>query len=75
MPTHERLGSDDRENIQDRRKPSTQLDKHQAITVGEADVISHLAPQHNQLIFERGVLCLKPALRLERRDSIRSELI
>ena len=29
---------------------------------------SHLPPQHNQLISERGVLCLKPALRLEWRD-------
>jgi hypothetical protein len=41
------------------------LDKDQAIAVGEADAPSHLAPQHNQLIPERGVFCLKPALRLK----------
>jgi hypothetical protein len=28
----------------------------------------HLSPLHNQLISERGVLCFKPALRLEWRD-------
>ena len=33
-----------------------------------ADAACHLPPQHNQLISERGVLCLKPALRLERRS-------
>ena len=33
MPTHERLGTDDREDLQDRRKPSIQLDKEPAIVV------------------------------------------
>src|SRR5687767_12188622 len=33
MPTHEGLGPNDRENIQDRRKPSIQLDKEPAIVV------------------------------------------
>ena len=39
-----------------------------AIAVGDADTTWHLPPQHNQLISERGVLCLKPALRLEWRN-------
>jgi hypothetical protein len=68
MPTDERLGTDDHDDVQHRRKPSIQLDKDQAIAVGEADATSHLPPQHNQLISEGGVFCLKPALRLEWRD-------
>ena len=56
---------DDREDLQDRRKPSIQLDKEQAIGVRQPDPTSHLAPQHNQLMSERRILCLKPALRLE----------
>ena len=37
MPTHERLGTDDRESPQGRRKPSVQLDQEPAIIVGEPD--------------------------------------
>ena len=47
MPTHERLGLDDRENLQGRRKPSIQLDKEPAITVREPDPATHLTPQNN----------------------------
>ena len=54
-------------DLQDRRKPSIQLDKEPAIVVREPDAALHLAPQHDQLMSERRVLCLKPALRLERR--------
>jgi hypothetical protein len=68
MPTQERLGMDDGDDLQHRWKPSIQLDKGQAIAVGKADATSDLAPQNNQLISERGVLCLKPDLRLEWRD-------
>ena len=65
MPPHERLGSDDRENLQDRRKPSIQLDKEPAIVVRQPDPALHLAPQYDQLMSERRILCLKSALRLE----------
>ena len=65
MPTHERLGSDDRENLQDRREPSIQLDKEPAIAVREPDPPLHLAPQNDQLMSERRILCFKSALRLE----------
>ena len=65
MPTHERLGSDDRENLQDRREPSIQLDKEPAIVVREPDPALHLTPQDDQLMSERRILCLKSALRLE----------
>ena len=33
MPTHERLGTDNREDLLDRRKPAVQLDKEPAIVV------------------------------------------
>ena len=65
MPTHERLGTDDREDLQDRRKPSIQLDKEPAIVVREPDPALHLPPQNDQLMSERRILCFKPALRLE----------
>ena len=65
MPTHERLGTDDREDLQDRRKPSIQLDKEPAIVVREPDPALHLTPQNDQLMSECRVLCFKPALRLE----------
>ena len=35
--------------------------------VREVDTTTHLPPQHDQLVSERRVLCLKLALRLERR--------
>src|SRR6266545_8274780 len=49
--------------VKDRRKPSIRLDQEQAIAVRELDATSHLPPQHGQLMPERGVLCLKSALR------------
>jgi hypothetical protein len=65
MPPHDGLGTDDRENIQDRREPSIQLDQEPAIAVREPDPPLHPAPQDDQLMSERRILCLKPALRLE----------
>ena len=65
MPTHERLGTDDREDLQDRRKPSIQLDKEPAIVIREPDPALHLTPQNDQLMAECHVLGFKPALRLE----------
>jgi hypothetical protein len=69
MPTHEGLGLrlDDRDGLEDRRKPSIQLDQEQAISVRELDTTAHPPLQHNQLMAERRVLGLKSALRLERR--------
>jgi hypothetical protein len=49
-------------------KPSIQLDQEQAIPICELDATAHPPPQHNQLMSECRVLCLKSALRLERRD-------
>jgi hypothetical protein len=64
MPTHQRLGTDDREHLQGRRKPSIQLDKEPAITAGEPEPATHLTPQNDQLMPEGRILCFKPAPRL-----------
>jgi len=68
MPTHERLGPDDREDLQDRRKPAIQLDEEPAIIIREPDATMQLTPQDNQLMSERRILCFKSTLRLERRS-------
>jgi hypothetical protein len=68
MPTHESLGTDDRDGTEDRWRPSIQQDQEQAIPICEPDATPHPALQHNQLMTERRVLGLKSALRLERRD-------
>src|SRR5258708_17425464 len=68
MPTHQGLRSDDSDGPEHRWKPSIQQDQEQAIPICELDATPHPALQHNQLMTERRVLCLKSALRLERRD-------
>jgi len=73
MPAHERFGPDDRHGLEDRRKPTTQLDEEQAIAVREPDAIMHLALQHNQLMPERGILCFKSTVRLEQRKPTASK--
>jgi hypothetical protein len=55
MPTHQRLGPDDRENLQDRRKPAIQPDKEPAIMVREPDATMQPTP-HNQLMSKHRVL-------------------
>jgi hypothetical protein len=37
LPAHEGLGPDDRNGLEDRRKPTIQLDEEQTIAVGELD--------------------------------------
>jgi hypothetical protein len=58
MPMHEGLGPDDRDGLDDRWKPSIQLDQEQAIPICELDATAHHPLQHNQLMTERSVLCL-----------------
>src|ERR1035441_9082818 len=50
MPTHESVGPDDCENLQDGRKPAIQLDKEPAVVVRELRPAAHLAPQNDQLM-------------------------
>jgi len=65
MPTHERLGPDDGEDLQDRRNTAVQLDEEPAIMVREPDATMQPAPQDIQLMSKHRVLGLKPQLRLE----------
>src|SRR3981189_1927408 len=71
VPTHERLGPDDREDLQDRRNPAVQLDKEPAIMVRKPDATMEPTPQDNQLMSKYRVLGLKPQLRLEWRGQDR----
>ena len=65
MPMYQRFGPDDRNDLQDQRKPSIHLDQEPAIVVREMSAALHLTSQDHQLISERGILSLEPDLRLE----------
>jgi hypothetical protein len=52
MPTHQGLGPDDRDGLEDRCEPSIQHDQEQAIPIRELDATAHPPPQHNQLMSE-----------------------
>src|SRR5260370_41669883 len=45
MPAHQRLGTEDRDDLQDRRKPTIELDEEPAIVVRKLGPPSHLASQ------------------------------
>jgi len=62
MPTYESLGTDDRDGLENRWKPSIQHDQEQAIPIRELDATPHPPLQHNQLMSERRVLCRKSVL-------------
>jgi hypothetical protein len=61
MPAQQRLGLDDRDGVQNRRKPAIELDEEQAITVGQLDAAAYLA-QYNHLLPKRGILGRELAL-------------
>jgi hypothetical protein len=65
MPPHQRFRSDNRNDLQDRWKPSIHLDEEPAIVVGSLSAPPHPAPQDDQLMSEHRILSLKPDLRLE----------
>jgi hypothetical protein len=48
MPTHERLGTHDREDLHDGWKPTIQPDKEQTIVVREPNATVYLTPQNDQ---------------------------
>jgi hypothetical protein len=60
MPTNERLGPDDCDILQDRRKPAIQPDKEPAIMVREPDATMQPTPQDIQLMSKHRVLSFKP---------------
>jgi hypothetical protein len=59
MPAHERLGADNREDLQNRWKQSIQLDQELAIAVREPDPARNLALQNDQLMSEGRILRLE----------------
>jgi hypothetical protein len=68
VPAHQRFKTNDREDLEYRRKPSVKQDKKPAIGVREPGSAFRLAPQNNQLPPERCILGVQPALGLERRS-------
>ena len=64
MPAHQRLRLDDGHCLQDRREPAIKQNEEQPIAIREPDTTAHLALQNGNLPPERGILRLKPALRL-----------
>jgi hypothetical protein len=65
MPTYQRIGSINHQSRKDRRKPAIELNEEPAVIVRETSPAVQLAPQDHQLMSERGILSLKPDLRLE----------
>src|ERR1700730_9790242 len=65
LQTVARWVKDDRDGIENRWKPSIQLDEEEATSVCEVNTTTHLPPEYDQLMSEHHVLCLKSALRLE----------
>src|ERR1700716_4590411 len=65
MPTYQRFGSNNQENRKDRRKAAIELNEEPAVVVREPSPALQLKPQDHQLMSERGILSLKPDLRLE----------
>jgi hypothetical protein len=62
---YQRFGPEDRNDLQDQRKPSIHPDQEPAIVVREMSAAAHLASQDHKLMSERGILSLKPDFRLE----------
>jgi hypothetical protein len=65
MPTHKCFGLNDSDGVDDRGKPSIQLDEEPSISVREPHAAAQLAPQYDQLMSQRRVLGFKSALRLK----------
>src|SRR5262245_8108157 len=68
MPTDERLWTDNRDDLEDRRKPSIQLNKKPPVAVRKPDAPMHHAAPHHHLVPERSIFGFKSALRLKWRD-------
>jgi hypothetical protein len=73
MPTYQRFGSNNHENRKDRRKPAIELNEEPAVVVREMSAALQLTTQDHQLMSERGILSLKPDLRLEWRGQDRHD--
>src|SRR3981189_1999902 len=71
MPPNQRFRLDNRNDRQDRWKPSIHLDEEPAVVVGRLSSTPHPAPQDDQPMSEHRILRLKPAFRLEWRGQHR----
>src|ERR1700726_4406362 len=69
MPTYHGLRPDDRDGLENRRKPAIQLDEEQPVAVRQLDPTAHLALQNHQLMAKRCILCFKSALGPEERST------
>jgi hypothetical protein len=58
MPAQQRLRLDDRHRLQDRWKPSIEVNEEEPIAVRELDATALLALQDGQLLPQRGILRL-----------------
>ena len=47
VPSHEGLGSNNCDGLEDCRKPPIQMDEEQTITIREPDMSAHLPPQYD----------------------------
>jgi hypothetical protein len=70
-----RLGPDDRDDLQNRWKPSIQHDEEQAIPLRELHATAHPPLQHDHLMSECCVLCLKSVLHERQSDSVTQKQI
>jgi hypothetical protein len=59
MPPHERLRLNNCDNLQNRWKPSIQLDQEPAVVVCKPDPARHFSPQNYQLMSKCCILSLK----------------
>src|SRR5258708_26833982 len=64
MPTYQRFGSNNHESRKDRREPAIELNEEPAVVGRDTSPALQLTPQADQLMSERGILSLKPDLRL-----------
>jgi hypothetical protein len=62
---YQRFGSRNHENRKDRRELAIELNEEPAVVLRDTSPALQLTPQDDQLMSERGILNLKPDLRLE----------
>jgi hypothetical protein len=58
MPTHQRFGTDDRYDLEDRGEPTIELDEEETITAVKLDPALHLAREHDNLLPDKARLRL-----------------
>lgn len=62
MPAHQRLGTDDDDQLEDPRKLAVEMDEAQAIGVGKLEPAVQLPLVDDEVLPGRGILGFEPAL-------------